>query len=119
MSPKLGKNTGVHTQTKGGPPADVPAGPWGPWGPAGPCGPVTFHSTRVSLLWQAVLASTRRIIPLPGLMQASKTPDGLAATRLAITRQRTTTTRPRQTTPARRTKVLFIQFPLWGTGPWF
>src|SRR5262245_42308414 len=105
----LGKFAGVQTQTKGGP--EEPAGPGGPWGPCGPCGPVTFHSTRVSLAWQGVLESTRRIIPLPGLMQASSMAEGLAETRLASTRQRTTATTPRPTIPARRTKVSFIQFP--------
>src|SRR5215831_19274357 len=118
MSPKLGKNTGVHTQTKGGPPADVPAGPWGPWGPAGPCGPVTFHSTRDSLLWQAVLASTRRIIPLPGLMQASSTDEGPAATFFTTTTsKRVMTTEPRETAPKRRTNVLRIQFLLRAKPP--
>src|SRR5215470_18444375 len=69
-----GKNAGVQAQTNGGPPADAPAGPWGPCGPAGPCGPVMFHSTNVSLAWQAALESTSRIIPFPGLTQASRTP---------------------------------------------
>ncbi len=41
------------------------------------------HETRDSLLWHGVLESTRRIIPLPGLMQASSVP-GLLAARIAI-----------------------------------
>jgi hypothetical protein len=38
-----------------------------------------FHETRVSLLWHAVLESTNRIPPLPGLMQASSSPGLLVA----------------------------------------
>ena len=41
------------------------------------------QDTRDSLLWHGVLESTRRIIPLPGLMQASSVP-GLLAARIAI-----------------------------------
>src|SRR5215472_13543196 len=84
-----GKNAGVHAQTKGGPPADAPGGPCGPLGPcgpcgpAGPCGPVMFHSTNVSFAWQAALESTSRIMPLPGLMQASSMPEEVAASRVA------------------------------------
>src|SRR5215510_2262643 len=57
---------GVHTQTNGGPPAELPGGPGGPGGPAGP---VTFQVTKLSLAWQSLLELTRRILPLPGLTQ--------------------------------------------------
>ena len=60
-----------------------PVGPAGPVGPGGPVGPVMSHETRDSLLWHGVLESTRRIIPLPGLMHASSVP-GLLAARIAI-----------------------------------
>src|SRR5262245_40548414 len=104
------KFAGVHTQVNGGPPAEAPGGPCGPWGPAGPCGPVMFHSTKVSFAWHAALESTRRIIPLPGLMQASSTPEEYAAIRAAgVNRIKTaTTTKARQKRPARCKKVMFI-----------
>ena len=41
------------------------------------------HETRDSLLWHGVLESTRRMLPLPGLTQASRTP-GVLAARIAI-----------------------------------
>src|ERR1041385_3048705 len=90
--PRLAMVAGRQAQTNGGPPADVPAGPAGPCGPEGPdgplgpCGPAgpdgpdgpagpsTFHMTRTSLAWQSVVASTRRMLPPPGLTQASITP---------------------------------------------
>src|SRR5215472_13992773 len=105
-----GKNAGVHAQTKGGPPADAPGGPCGPWGPWGPCGPVMFHSTNVSFAWQAALESTSRIIPLPGLIQASSMPEEVAASRVTgNSRTRTATvTKARQARPARRRKTVLI-----------
>ena len=42
-----------------------------------------FQVTRDSLLWHGVLESTKRMFPLPGLMQASNVPALLAA-RIAI-----------------------------------
>src|SRR6185295_8387842 len=60
-----------------------PVGPVGPVGPGGPAGPVMLHETLDSLLWQGVLESTRRRLPLPGLTQASRT-SGLLAARIAI-----------------------------------
>jgi hypothetical protein len=71
-----------------------------------------FHSTNVSFAWQALLESTKRIIPLPGLMQASSTPGECAATRVVGTITRTTATSPKPAMPARRMKVLLIQFLL-------
>src|SRR5262249_61759880 len=47
-------------------------------------------------------------------MQALRTAEGLAETCLTSTSERTTATKARQTMPAQRTKVLLIQFLLWG-----
>lgn len=83
-------------------------GPGEPVGPGGPAGPSTFHCTRVSFAWQSVPASTSRMFPLPGLMQASSTLDVLAA-RIAIgTINRSAARTIRQVTPARRTNVMLI-----------
>src|SRR5215472_3339400 len=111
-----GKNAGVHAQTKGGPPADAPGGPCGPWGP---CGPVMFHSTNVSFAWQAALESTSRIIPLPGLIQASSMPEEVAASRVAgISKISTATaTKARQARPARRRDTVFISISSLGHKP--
>src|SRR6266849_6272610 len=98
LLPALVNLAGVQTQTNGGPPEDGPGGPVGPAGPVAPvapvapvgpagpvapAGPVMSHETRDSLLWHAVLESTRRMLPLPGLTQASRTP-GVVAARIAI-----------------------------------
>src|SRR5882672_12550583 len=133
--PPRAKCAGVQAQTKGGPPEEGPggpagpvspvapvapvgpvgpagpagpAGPMGPVGPSGPAGPVTFHSTRVSLLWQAVLESTRRMSPLPGLMHASSTPGVLAARKAIGNAIRAMARTPRPAKPARRSTVMLI-----------
>src|SRR5262249_2242854 len=70
-----------------------------------------FHSTKVSLAWQAALESTRRIIPFPGLTHASSTPEECAAIRAvgANKIKTATATKARQARPARRRKAIFMQ----------
>src|SRR5262245_53665413 len=63
---------------------------------------------RVSLAWQVVLESTRRIIPLPGLMHASNTVGELAVTR-ASTINSTKATTLAHTSPERRTIPSLIE----------
>src|ERR1044072_5585970 len=106
----------VAPSAPAGPVAPVaPVGPVGPIGPTGPGGPVTFQLTRVSLLWQASSAATRRMPPLPGLMQASSTPDGGFEARCAIgTIRRTKARTAKQAMPARRGMVMFIGSPRRG-----
>ena len=83
-----------------------------PFGPGGPAGPVMFQETRVSLLWHAVLESTRRRLPLPGLTQASSV-SGLLAACSAIG---TTTAHARtemQAMTLRRVNLMLMLFSLF------
>jgi hypothetical protein len=74
---------------------------------------VIFHSTKLSLAWQAALEFTNRIMPLPGLTHASSTPE-YAASRATglINTTASTATKARQAIPARRMKVLFMRISL-------
>jgi hypothetical protein len=70
---------------------------------------------RVSLLWQAVLAFTNRIPPLPGLMQASSTPALFVVASFATGTAKTSRAIPAKLpTTLRLTDFVVICSPLGG-----
>jgi hypothetical protein len=72
-----------------------------------------FQLTRVSLLWHTVLASTSRMLPLPGLTHASKTAAELVA---SLTMGTAASSKANATSPpmtVRRIQILVMFFLLF------